>query len=71
MTSIKINYVPSIWTYSVGLGEFICDHDNYEIEDGRAYCEQCDREGLLIDDWVDMEGGDGYMSKTIDWEAFV
>ena len=71
MTSININYVPSIWTYSVRFGEFICDHDNYEVEDGRAYCEQCDREGLMFDDWVDMESGNGYMSKTIDWEAFI
>lgn len=71
MATININYEPSILTYSVALGEFVCDHDDYEVEGGRAYCEQCDREGLLIDEWVDMERGEGYMSKTIDWEAFL
>lgn len=69
-TKINVMYVPSIWNYDIKSGELLCDHDNYEEEDGRVYCEQCDKEGLLVDDYVDGYPDGGYMSKAIDWEAF-
>ena len=53
-------------------GIIYCEHEDYEIEDGAAWCTRCDKQGILFEDIVDIdprEDGGIYTIAGVDWDA--
>lgn len=68
---ITIQYQPNVVLVPVN-DVIYCEHEDYEVEDGMAYCTRCDKQGVLYADVVDIEpweAGGIYTQVAVDWEA--